>query len=1811
MRKLFLSIFLALSAGAAMAQDVVPPAHVVISRDVDFPGGDLSSYFDTTLDACQAACLADDRCVAFTFNQKSNACFPKGTVDQAQPFQGALSGRVIATDPQVLAQAGLRVSSLSFLDSFMLDQARDLAVQIGRFHSSDEFKAADLIAFADEQRLLGDLMTAFKYTGAAVAVSDRADLWLAYGKLGQTAVSSLSDEVSTARARALPAFINAYLRAGQADAQADALYELAFALEDQGYGRKMIPALRLAQDIAPRRDVEAALERAIGLYGFNVGETQVDSDSATPRICVNFNEPLVQAGVDYAPFIQLPDAAFTVDVTDSQLCIDGVEHGKRYRLVLREGLPAASGEELARAVDLNLYVRDRSPAVRFTSRAYVLPRVGDVALPIETVNLTEVKLSLARVSDRNILRTMQEGMFAAPLYDWQQYYFDEQIGERIWDGTATVAQELNRDVLTRVPLEEALAGQPPGVYVLTAAVPGADPYETPASTQWFVLSDIGMATMMGNDGLTVVVRQLGDAAAMSGAEVTLLSQANAVLGTALTGDDGIARFEAGLTRGTGSSAPALVTVTDGADDLAFLSLTDPAFDLSDRGVEGREPAGPIDVFLTTDRGAYRAGEVIHLTALMRDDRAVALPGVPLTAVLTRPDGVEYSRIASTVDQAGGHVFELPVAASAPRGVWQVVVLADVDAPPLATSSVLVEDFLPERIDFDLNVAGPVRLGDVPQLDIAAKYLFGPPAADLPIEGDVILSAAAGLERFPGYVFGRYDETFQSVFQTLGNGDRTDEAGLASIAVALPTVVGGASQPLEARLNVRLSEGSGRPVERSLTVPVAPDLPMIGIRPAFADVVPEQGEARFSLIALAPDLTAQPMAVTWTVNRLETNYQWYNMYGNWNWEPSTTRSRVATGTAMLGADLVEIATPVDWGRYEIVVERTDGTYVSSAMEFYAGWYAPADAGATPDVLEASLDAPAYKVGDTAMLRIVPRFAGMAVVTVMSDRVIALQTVQVTEGENLIPVPVTDEWGPGAYLSATVIRPMDVAAGRNPARSLGVAYAPVDPGDKALNVTLTAPVEMEPRGPMEVGIDVQGVLPGETAYVTLAAVDVGILNLTAFQNPDPQGYYFGQRKLGVELRDIYGRLIDGMNGTMGTVRTGGDAMAQMNNAAPPPTEQLVAFFSGPVQIGPDGKATVTFDIPAFNGTVRLMAVAWSPHGVGQAAADVLVRDPVVVTASLPRFMAPGDQSRVLLEFVHASGPVGEMGLKVEADGLVLASQQLPQAFALTEGAKQVFSLPVGAVDPGVHTVTITVTTPDGKELVKVLTVPVQVNDPEVARTTRLTLAGGGTFTFDDNVFADLIDGTGSSTLSIGPLARLDAPGLLNVLDRYPYGCTEQLTSQAMPLLYFDDVIQAMGLADRADVALRIDQAVTEILANQSSNGAFGLWGPSSGDLWLDAYVTDFLSRAQARGHDVPERAFAMAVDNLRNQVNYYPDFESGGEALAYALMVLAREGDAAVGDLRYYVDERGKAFTSPLAAAQLGAALAFYGDQVRADIMFTRAADMIRALPEEPNASVWRVDYGTNRRDAAAVLALAVEAGSNAVDRDALTARIGGTGNAVSPQEAVWTLMAADALIDDLRETDLTINGAAPDGPLVWLRDAAVQAAPVAVVNTGTDSTEITVTTFGVPEQPEPAGGNGYAITRDYYTLDGETADVAQVAAGTRLVAVLTVQPFGRQAGRLMVNDPLPAGFEIDNPNLIRGGDLRGLEWLDPVIGETAEFRQERFLAAVNWDSDQPFQLAYIVRAISPGTFRHPAASVEDMYRPQMRARTETATITVTE
>lgn len=1792
----------------ALSQEYVPERRLVVSKGVDFYGSDLQSLFDTNFKSCQNACLSDPSCKAFTFNDRSNACFPKSGVSEKQPFDGARSAEVLTLDPNVSRVVDARAAELGrFLTKSDLGAALTQAKGIGPLHPGGNWSLDAILDSAAERRRERDFLNAMRWTGAAVAQSDQSDQWVEYGRLSLMINARKSSDKRKYARRALGATVNGYLRALNEAQRANALSVMADALERLKRGRDMIPALRLAVELGSREDMTGRLESAIAKYGFRIVNHEVESDRLAPRVCAKFSEELVKTGVDYAPYVKLPNQQMSVEASGKHICIGGIEHGGRYIITLREGLPAESGEKMAKDVELRFYVRDRAPSLNFAGRAYVLPKAADAAIPVQTVNMTELDLTLRAVSDRNILRTIQERYFGRRMSYYSQRQFNGDVGEEVWRGKGEVKSELNRDMTTRLPMGDIIKDLKPGVYALSASVPGEDKYDDAGATQWFVLTDLGLTTMSGADGLHVFVRSLGSAEAREGVKVTLLSRSNRELGTSMTDANGYAVFDAGLTRGSNGAEPALIVVQEGDTDMAFLSLSDPAFDLSDRGVEGRAPAGPIDTFLTTDRGAYRAGEVIHATVLARDGVAKAIDNLPLTAILTRPDGVEYARHFSGAAKAGGHVFTMPVGQAVPRGTWRLDIKADVDAPSLASTTVLVEDFLPERIDFELKLPeGPIYPGQTTDLTVDVDYLFGAPGSDLPVQGDTILRATREVKAWPGYQFGTYDKR---ATQRRGffNGKRTGPDGIEIVPVSLPKAPAN-DRPLSLEVITRVSEGSGRPVERRLTRDVAPSGPIIGIKPLFDNVVEEGTSAAFQVIALGSDLKPTEMQAKWVLNRVYRRYQWYQDHGEWRWEVITSRKKMTEGEITLGGTPVEVRGDVDWGNYELVVERLDGEFVSSSSDFYAGWYVPVDTSSTPDVLDLSLDQPGYKSGDVATLRIVPRYAGKALVTVMSNRLITMKAVEVTTGENLIKLDVTDEWGAGAYVTASVIRPMDVAAGQNPARSMGLSYAKIDPGAKQLKVTMEAPDTSQPRDLMMASVKVDGIAAGETAYVTVAAVDVGILNLTGFQSPDPSSHYFGQRRLGMDIRDVYGRLIDGMSGAMGAVRSGGDGLGpDAGTQSPPPTEKLVAFFSGPVMVGPDGRADVVFDIPEFNGTVKLMAVAWSNGAVGQAEAEVLVRDPVVVTASLPRYLAPGDSSRLLLEIVHADGPTGRMGLDVSANGVSL-SGNVPSGVTLGDKEKARFSLPITASEVGDHSIRVALTTPDGKQLTKTLVMPVRVNDPEVAITRRFELAAGDTFTLDSNVFAEMKAGTGSAIVSAGPLAKLNAPGLLSALDRYPYGCTEQVTSVAMPLLYFGPVAKALGLEERHKVDKRIAQAIERVLARQSSSGAFGLWRPESGDLWLDAYVSDFLSRAKAEGYEVPQAAFRSAMDNLRNRVNYAPDFDKGGSEIAYALLVLAREGAAAMADLRYYADEKADAFSTPLGVAQLGAALAMYGDQTRADQLFARAGRMIGAQKSD-EGHLWRVDYGTYRRDAAAVLTLAVEAGSNVLDREELANRISSGRGYRSTQEQVWTLMAARALVQDPSIAGLTLNGEPVEGPLVKLLEQEAMGDGLAIRNESGRMTDVTLTTFGVPEVAPDAGGYGYRITRDYYTMEGDRVDTLAPTVGDRFVVVLEVTPFEKGEARLMVNDPLPAGFEIDNPNLLRSGDVRALDWLKPKTAKHAEFRADRFLAAIDWRKSEPFRLAYVVRAVSPGEYHHPAAQVEDMYRPQYRAQSGTGRLSI--
>ncbi|TWF50121.1 alpha-2-macroglobulin family protein [Neorhizobium alkalisoli] len=1771
--------------------------------DSDYAGFDLRTVKNVTQPQCEAACIGDNACRAFTYNVKAKWCFLKSDYAQMNSFVGAVAGKVVTAAATIEPDIGA-APKLTFLSEDVLQQAREQKDGLELADNQKSFGLEALKTVAQAELLKGNVDVAiYNYKGALSMVPEDGALWIELARAAGTAKNN-----GTADSEGTLAAVNGYLLSRTTATRADALAVLGAALAKQQSWRPALNAYKASLALANARTVQAAYNDLRERQGFRVTDNSVDNDSANPRICVQFSEPLVKAGVDYAPYVVLDGKApKAMEAKDNQICVEGLTHGQRYKLSLRRGLPSSVDEPLLAQVDLDIYVKDRSPMVRFTGDSFVLPSTARRGIPIVSVNTEKADLKLYRVGDRNVASLLANSQFLSQMSGYTADQIQENSGELVWNGTIDIGRELNKDVVTSFPVDEALPTRKPGVYVLTASASNShgEEWDTKA-TQWFVVSDIGLTTYAGTDGLHVFARALGSAKPIAGVDLQLLAKNNEILGTAKTDKDGTAVFTAGLMRGTAGMVPAVLTAQNAGQDYVFLDMTRAGFDLSDRGVTGRPAPGAIDILPWTERGIYRPGETVHASALARNIDATAIPNLPLTFVFLRPDGVEDRRMVNN-GSLGGYALDLPILQTAMRGTWTMQIFTDPKGTAIAEKTFLVDDFVPDRIEFDMTTeAKEITVGQPVPVNIDGRFLYGAPAAGLGLEGEVALKPTRINAAFPGFQFGLADEEeTEAVRQTLDALDATDEDGKSTFDAAV-TEAPSTTQFVSADIVVRMQEAGGRAVERSLTLPVKADGDRIGIKPEFSGDLAENSTGSFTVILIDADgKRKSAKGLPWKLVKIDQDYQWYRDGSAWRYEPVKRTSQVANGVVDVTTDGGKVSAPVTWGSYRLEIETADIGGPQSSVEFDAGWFVTASSTDTPDALQIALDKPSYKIGETAKLKVSSKYAGELLIANGDEALISVQTASVAANGGEVEIPVTANWGAGSYVTATLYRPGTAQESRMPMRAIGITWLKVDPENRDLQVSIDAPEKTLPRQPLDISLKVAGAGANEEAYVTVAAVDVGILNLTRYEPPAPDDWYFGQRRLGIEIRDIYGRLIDGSLGATRKLRTGGDGGISLQ--ASPPKEKLVAFFSGPIKLDGQGMAHVSFDIPQFNGTARVMAVAWSKTGVGHGVKDVIIRDPLVVTASLPRFLAPGDDSNLRLDIANTDAPAGTYQLNVATTPAVAVGQSAIKPVTLAAGGKASITLPLVGIQPGDGAVTVKLTNDSGLSLEQVLYVPVRPAAMPITERRLVDLKPGASVTVDANLLAGSILQGASVSVNVSRSNAFDIPALLMSLDRYPYGCAEQTTSRALPLLYLSDMAVQNGLADDIEVKKRVQDAIYRVLSYQSSTGSFGLWGPDSGDLWLDSYVTDFLSRAREQGYEVPDQALVQALDSLQNSLSFTNNVRDQGNEMAYALYVLARNRKASISDLRYYADTSLNDFPTPLAKAHIAAALSLYGDAQRAKTIFAASLQMSQDA-QIHKVSLTRSDYGSSLRDGAAVLALASESRPVPAIVPALADIVAKEWNAkkyTSTQEQTWMLLAARALQNGDSNLKLAVNGVDHQGTLMsQMSGDALLDHPLTVTNKSGDPLSAAITTVAAPAEPLPAGGEGFEITRTYYNMDGEEVNISEAKQNERYVVVLKVHETNDWPSRIVVTDLLPAGLEIDNPSIVSSASLANFDWIEDVTAAHTEFRNDRFVAAFNRSAsdNREINLAYVVRAVTPGAYDHPAAQVDDMYRPQFSART---------
>ena len=372
----------------------------------------------------------------------------------------------------------------------------------------------------------------------------------------------------------------------------------------------------------------------------------------------------------------------------------------------------------------------------------MLPRTGQRGIPVLSVNTQAVTLSIYRIGDRNLVDTLLGYDFQRNLSRYQAERLGNERGAKVWSGELAVELKLNTEVTTAFPLDQAVKDLGPGIYAMTAEPKDAvsNDYGQQA-TQWFVVSDLGLTAYTTHDGIDVFVHSLATADPRGSVEVRLMARNNEQLAVRQTDRNGFIHFDAGLARGEGGLAPAAIVAAE-KNDYAFMSLKSPAFDLSDRGVAGRAIPAGLDAFVYTERGVYRTGESVAITALLRDARGAAALNVPLTVVVERPDGVEYKRAVVVDGGLGGRSLTLPIVASASTGTWRVAAYTDPKRPPVGETSFMVEDYVPDRIEFSLTSAVKELSRSAPaQVSVDGHFLYGAPASKLDLSGEATIGVA--------------------------------------------------------------------------------------------------------------------------------------------------------------------------------------------------------------------------------------------------------------------------------------------------------------------------------------------------------------------------------------------------------------------------------------------------------------------------------------------------------------------------------------------------------------------------------------------------------------------------------------------------------------------------------------------------------------------------------------------------------------------------------------------------------------------------------------------------------------------------------------------------------------------------------------------------------------------------------------------------------------------------------------------------------------------------------------------------------------
>ncbi|AYY74528.1 alpha-2-macroglobulin family protein [Citrobacter sp. TBCP-5362] len=1529
------------------------------------------------------------------------------------------------------------------------------------------------------------------------------------------------------------------------------------------------------------------------------------------------------------------DGAWELSPNLKELRLRHLEPNRDLVVSVERDLTALNKAAFGRAYEKTITTRDVQPSVGFASRGSLLPGKVVEGLPVMALNVNEVDVNFFRVKPESLAAFVSQWEYRNALSNWESDNL-LKMADLVYTGRFDLNPARNTREKRLLPLSDIKPLQQAGVYIAVMNQAGHYNYSNPATL--FTLSDIGVSAHRYHNRLDIFTQSLENGAAQQGVEVALLDEKGQTLAQAASDAQGHVQLE------NSQQAALLLARKDGQTTLLDLQL--PALDLAEFAIAGA-PGYSKQFFMFGPRDLYRPGETVILNGLLRDSDGKTLPDQPVKLEVVKPDGQVLRTVVSQPEN-GLYRFTYPLDSGAPTGMWHIRANTGDNQPRMWDFH--VEDFMPERMALNLSAQKtPLAPSEEVTFSVVGYYLYGAPANGNTLQGQLFLRPQReAVQALPGFQFGDIAE--ENLSRSLDEVQLTlDENGRGDVSANSQWQE--AHSPLQVILQASLLESGGRPVTRRAEQAIWPADTLPGIRPQFASkavydyrtdatvnqpIVDEGGNAAFDIVyadAQGNKKAASGLQVRLIRERRDYYWNWSESEG---WQSQFDQKDLVEGeqTLDLSADETgKVSFPVDWGSYRLEVKAPNDAI--SSVRFWAGysWQDNSDGSgaARPDRVTLKLDKPTYRPGDTIKLHVAAPVAGKGYAMVeSSDGPLWWQEIDVpAEGLDL-SIPVDKAWNRhDLYLSALVVRPGDKSRSATPKRAVGLLHLPLGDENRRLDLTLESPAKMRPNQPLTVNVKASA-KHGETPKqinVLLSAVDSGVLNITDYVTPDPWQAFFGQKRYGADIYDIYGQVIEGQ-GRLATLRFGGDGDELKRGGKPPVNHvNIVAQQALPVTLNEQGEGSVTLPIGDFNGELRVMAQAWTAEDFGSSESKVIVAAPVIAELNQPRFMAGGDTSRLTLDVTNLTDKPQTLTIELAASGLLELVSQQPAPVNLAPGVRTTLFIPVRAKEgfgEGELQATLTGLNLPGETLPaqhKQWKIGIRPAWPAQTVNSGTVLQAGETWHAPAQNLENFSPVTLQGQLLLSGKPSLNLARYIRELKAYPYGCLEQTASGLFPSLYTNAAqLKALGIAGDTDEKRRaaVDTGISRMLQMQRDNGGFALWdnnGPE--EYWLTAYAMDFLVRAGEQGYSVPadainrgnERLLRYLQDPGMMSVRYSDDTQASKFAVqAYAGLVLARQQKAPLGALREIWERRSQA-ASGLPLLQLGIALKNMGDASRSE-----QALMLALNTPRRDAQQWMADYGSPLRDNALMLSLLEENKLQPEAQNTLLTTLSEQAFGqrwLSTQESNALFLAARTLQDlpGTWQTQTSLADQPLTGDKAQTRNLdADRLSALQVTNSGDQPLWLRLDSSGYPQTAPVPASNVLHIERQILGTDGQSKSLSSLRSGELVLVWLEVKASQNVPDALVV-DLLPAGLELENQNLANssaslqdsGSEVQNLlNQMQQADIQHMEFRDDRFVAAVAVNQGQPVTLVYLARAVTPGTYQVPVPQVESMYVPQWRA-----------